>query len=283
MPPAAIALVVAAAFCHAGWNLAAKRAGDGGPALLWLSTVVSALLYAPALFFVRPSFTLAAVAVIFCSAVLHLGYFVLLQRGYRVGDLSVVYPLARGTGPLLSVGVAVLVLHERPGWLALGGAVAVVAGILILSSGPGTGDRAKRRTGFAYGLLVGVFIAGYTLFDAHAVGPLAVAPLFYEWGSNVFRLLFLSPYAARNPGKVGDVWRRYRKEVLVIGALSPLAYILVLFAYRMAPVSLVAPARELSIVVGSVFGWLLLREPNPVRRLLGAAVVLGGVVALASA
>ncbi|WP_412540995.1 EamA family transporter [Longispora sp. K20-0274] len=282
MPPAAIALVVAAAFCHAGWNLAAKRAGDGGPALLWLSTAISSVLYAPALFFVRPSFTWAALGVILCSSVVHLGYFLLLQRGYKVGDLSVVYPLARGTGPLLSVGVAVLVLGERPGWLALAGGLTVVVGILIVSGGPGTGDKARRRKGLAYGLVVGVFIAGYTVFDAHAVGPLAIAPLFFDWGNNLCRLVFLSPYAARNPGKVRAVWHRYRKEVFVIAALSPLAYILVLFAYTMAPVSLVAPARELSIVVGSVFGWLLLREPNPLRRLLGAAVVLGGVVALAA-
>ncbi|WP_018349592.1 EamA family transporter [Longispora albida] len=279
MPPAAIALVVAAAFCHAGWNLAAKRAGTAGPGLLWLSTVVSTVLYAPLLFFVDIKLNWAVAGVILASSVIHLAYFVVLQRGYAVGDLSVVYPLARGTGPLLSVVVAVVVLGERPGWFALAGAGAVVAGILIVS----WSGKNVNVASLGYGVATGVLIAGYTIFDAQAVGPLAIAPLFFDWASNLVRMVYLTPYTVRNKQKVREVWRAHKREVLVIAGLSPLAYILVLYAYRYAPVSLVAPARELSIVVGSVLGWLLLREPNPVRRLLGAAVVLGGVVVLAAA
>jgi drug/metabolite transporter (DMT)-like permease len=282
MSPTALTLVVAAAFCHAGWNLAAKRAGTSGPVLLWLSTVVTTVLYLPIVLLLRQQVTWLAVGLIVVSAVLHLGYFLLLQRGYAIGDLSVVYPLARGTGPLLSVAVAVLLLGERPGWLALAGAAAVIGGILIVSGGGLGSAKQHHRKSLAYGLATGTLIAAYTVFDAHAVGALAITPVLFDWGNNAARMLLLAPYAARNRDRVRQVWRVHRRETIVIGVLSPLAYVLVLFAYTMAPISLVAPARELSIVVGSLFGWLLLREPNPARRLLGAVVVLGGVVALAS-
>lgn len=282
MSPAALTLVVVAAFCHAGWNLAAKRAGTGGPPLLWLSTVVTTVLYLPVVILLRPRISWLTVGLIMISAVVHLGYFLLLQRGYATGDLSVVYPLARGTGPLLSVVVAVLLLGERPGWLALAGAATVIGGILIVSGGGLGGGRLRHRESLAYGLGAGALIAAYTVFDAHAVGALAVSPLLFDWGNSAARMVLLTPHAVRKRDRVRQVWRAHRREAIVIGVLSPLAYILVLFAYTMAPISLVAPARELSIVIGSLCGWLLLREPNPARRLLGAVVVLGGVVTLAS-
>jgi drug/metabolite transporter (DMT)-like permease len=282
MSRTALLLIVAAAFCHAGWNLAAKRAGSSGPALLWLSTVVTTVLYLPVVLLLRPPVTWLAVAMIVASAVIHLGYFLLLQRGYAVGDLSVVYPIARGTGPLLSVATAVLLLGERPGWLALAGAATVVGGILIVSgSGLGTAQ-AHRYRSVAYGLATGTLIATYTIFDAHAVGALAIAPVLFDSGNNAARMVLLTPYVLRNRDRARHIWRVHRSETIAIGVLSPLAYLLVLFAYTLAPVSLVAPARELSIVVGSMFGWLLLHEPNPKRRLLGAVIVLAGVVTLAS-
>jgi drug/metabolite transporter (DMT)-like permease len=135
MPPAAFALILAAAVAHAGWNLAAKRAQHSGPALLWWSNAVSVALYAPLAWIFRQALTPTLVAVVATSSMIHLGYFVLLQRGYATGDLSVVYPLARGTGPLLSVTIAVLFLHERPGLPALLGAATVIGGIAVITAG----------------------------------------------------------------------------------------------------------------------------------------------------
>lgn len=292
----AIALVVTAAVIHAGWNLAAKRASTGGPSLVWLSTVAGTVGYAPLaigiLIWTRPAFTIDFTTAIVVSGVLHVCYFLLLQRGYAVGDLSVVYPLARGTGPLLSVVFAVLVLAERPGPLGLVGAAAVVVGILIVSSGsqsasdPVAGAPARpvrqRLGGVGYGLATGVVIASYTVWDARAVGLLAISPVIYDWGNGVVRAAVLTPYVHRRWSRVVEVWRANRREVLIIGLLAPLSYILVLVAFTMAPVSLVAPSRELSIVIATLFGWLLLREPQPGLRLAGAIVVLGGVVAIAA-
>ncbi len=289
MSPVALALVLGAAVAHATWNLAAKRAGRGGTAFVWLSSATGVVVWAPlglgVLVLTRARFDLVAVLVTVVSASIHVGYFVLLQRGYRAGDLSVVYPLARGTGPLLSVTLAVLVFAERPGWLALAGAAAVVAGIFVVGLGRPAGTPTGHRlaAGVGYGVATGVMIAMYTLWDAHAVTALALSPIVYDWGNELFRTALLTPYAARRFDRVREIWRAHRLEVIVVGVLSPLAYILVLIAYTMADVSLVAPARESSIVIGTLFGWLLLHESQPGRRLFGALIVVAGIAALAAA
>lgn len=286
MDPLALLLVGAAAILHALWNLAAKRAADGGPVFVWLNTVTSIVIYLPLVTVLivvyPPRWSWLLLVAILVTGVLHAGYSVVLQRGYKHGDLSVVYPLARGTGPALSVGFAILFLGERPGLVGVLGAIGVVAGILVIGLGKAaTGS--KLSAGIGYGLLTGVFIASYTVWDAWAVGPLAISPILYDWGNNVVRGLILTPYALRRRFEIRRVWNQHRSSVLTVATIAPAAYILVLFAYRFAPVSLVAPARELSIVIGSVFAWLLLREPQAGRRIAGAVIVLLGVAALAVA
>jgi drug/metabolite transporter (DMT)-like permease len=283
MDPVAVALVVAAALAHAGWNLCAKRVPDGGALFVWLYGTATALLGVPLVVLSvlvlgqRPSPVWALALGV--SGLLHLTYFVLLQRGYAVGDLSVVYPLARGSGPLLAVLAAVLLLGERPGVLALAGAGAVVAGILVIG-GLGRGSVGS-SSGALYGLATGALIAGYTLWDAHAVTVLDVPPPVLLIGSALCESTLLGPLALARRARVARLWRAHRWMVLAVAVLSPLAYILVLFAMRLAPVSLVAPARELSIVFGSLAAWLVLGEPDPRRRLTGAVVVVAGVAAIA--
>ena len=286
MHPVAILLVLCAAVCHAVWNLYAKRASDGGVVFIWLNALVSTVVYLPvgvsALILSPPEWTLWVPIALVGSALIHLGYFALLQRGYRHGDLTVVYPLARGTGPALSVLLAMFFFGERPGPIGLLGAAGVVGGILIIGFSQKRGG-GKVAAGVLYGVATGLVIATYPVFDAWAVGPLAISPFIFDWTSNVVRVSTLSPYVLRRRDEIRRVWREHRVPVLVVGCLAPLAYILVLFAYRYAEVSLVAPARELSIVIGSLLGWLLLREQGASRRIAGAIVVLGGVIALALA
>ncbi|MEU8123765.1 DMT family transporter [Spirillospora sp. NPDC049024] len=286
----ALSLVLAAAVVHAFWNFSAKRVGDGGAPFVFLYYTVGAVVFAPAaaVFLVlspqRPEWTwlLAALG----TALLHVAYGIVLQRGYAVGDLSVVYPLARGTGPLLSVLAAVLFLGEDPGAAGLAGALLVIAGVLVVSSGGPAADGAspaRRRAGVFYGVLTGVVIAGYTLWDAHSVTGLGVPPLVYFGAGTLVQSLLLAPHALRNRTRVARLWRDHRREALTIGLLSPVAYLLVLFALRMAPVSLVAPARELSIVLGGLAAWRVLGEAHAVRRLAGSVVVLAGIAAIAMA
>jgi drug/metabolite transporter (DMT)-like permease len=284
MNPIAVILVVTAAFAHAGWNLCAKRVPDGGAVFVWLYGSVAATLCVPiavvTILVLHERPTPVWPLAIGVSGLLHLAYFVLLQRGYAVGDLSVVYPLARGSGPLLAVLAAVVLLGERPGVLPLVGASAVIAGILVIG-GLGTTGLA-RSAGVLYALATGALIAGYTLWDAHAVTSLGVPPPVLLVGSVLCESAVLTPLAIARRPRVAELWRAHRPAVFAIAVLSPLAYVLVLFALRLAPVSLVAPARELSIVFGGLAAWLVLGESHPGRRLAGAVVVLAGVAAIAA-
>jgi drug/metabolite transporter (DMT)-like permease len=165
MSLAVLSLVLAAAFAHAGWNFLAKGA-EGGAAFVWLSATAGTLIYLPVVAIAVASssgqFRLEALALMAGSGVLHSVYFVLLQRGYATGDLSLVYPLARGTGPLLSGAAAIAFLGERPSALALAGALTIVAAVLSFVVRPG--DSLGRSTGAAIGFAVGtgVAIEGYT-------------------------------------------------------------------------------------------------------------------------
>ncbi len=283
-------LIAGAALAHAVWNIAMKRAGTSGTpfiaATLLVGVVALAPLGVPALVASPPTAAVFAPLVL-GSAALQLAYFLLLQRGYRLADVGVVYPLARGTGPLLSVVGAVLLLGERPGPVVLAGAGLVVAGVVVIGLAgsrsplvePDAG--ARRWRGIRYGAAVGVVIAGYTLWDAAAVTRAELEPVGYYWASMVVQLAVLLPLALRERGALARVVRGHPVAVALVAILSPLAYVAVLAAYTFAPVSIVAPAREVSVVLIALAGWLLLREPHPLRRLLGSVVVLAGIALLA--
>ncbi len=215
------------------------------------------------------------------SAALNVAYFIFLQRGYRAGDLSVVYPLARGTGPVLATIAAILLFGERPTPLAIAGAVAIAIGVFVLTGDP----RRLRERGVgaavAYALLTGVTIAAYTLWDKRGVGVLLIPPILYEWGSNVFRSLILAPLAIPRWPEVKAEWIANRSAVVAVAALSPLAYMLVLTALAISPVSYVAPAREIGILLGVLMGARSLAEADIGRRSIAAALMVGGVIALA--
>lgn len=284
MTPAALGLVLGAAFIHATWNLLAKRVG-GGPAFVWLFGSVSSLLYAPlaaaVVFIVRPHIGAVQLLFIAGTAVLHLVYFLMLQGGYRFGDLSLVYPLARGTGPMLSSAAAILFFGERPTPIAIAGTVLVGAGIFLLAGNPAAlrGAGARRAVGFA--VLTGATIAAYTLWDKRAVSVLGIPPLLLDWGSNLGRTLLVAPVAFARFDAVRAVWRTHRREVILVALLTPMAYILVLTALVFTPVSYVAPAREISILVGTAMGARLLAEGDVRRRMFAAGAMVLGVTALA--
>jgi drug/metabolite transporter (DMT)-like permease len=257
-----------------------------GPTFVWLSVVATSLLLLPvavvAVLLDPPSWPDLAFAVV-AAGFLHVGYFLTLQAGYRDGDVSVVYPLARGTGPLLSVLLAIPLLGESPTVLGLLGAAAVVVGVVVIGLAGGRANWASARAGVLWGLLVGVFIAAYTLWDARAVTVLALSPILLHAGTNVVEAVLLAPVAVRRWSAVRATLRAHWREVLVVAVLSPTAYLCILFALQLAPVAVVAPAREISVVFVGLAGWLLFKEPHPGQRLTGAVVVLGGIALLAVA
>lgn len=291
-------LIAGAAIAHATWNIAMKRAGTSGTAFIAATLVVGVVALAPigvTALVLEPPTAAAFVPLVLGSAALQLAYFLLLQRGYRLADVGVVYPLARGTGPLLSVIGAVLLLAERPGPVVLAGAALVVAGVVVIGlagarpgraaaddAASGHADASARRwRGIRYGAAVGVVIAAYTLWDAAAVTRAELEPVGYYWASMVVQLAVLLLLARRERGALARTAREHPVAVVLVGVLSPLAYVAVLAAYTLAPVSVVAPAREVSVVLIALAGWLLLREPHPLRRLLGSIIVLAGIALLA--
>ncbi|MGC4110606.1 MAG: DMT family transporter [Nocardioides sp.] len=282
MSSTALALVLVAAVLHATWNLAVKGVrGDGDRvAFVWVYILASCALWVPIgvvwILVAGDHPTWSWVVGPLVSALLHIVYQLVLQRGYAEGDLNLVYPLARGAGPMLTFVVAVTVLGQHPSAAEVAGVLSVVAGVLLISFG---GRAVHARAGVAWGLATGATIAAYTLWDNRSVNDLHVPPVPYFVLGLVLQLPFLALVLARrtDPTPVREVWVRGRSAALVVAACSPLAYILVLRAMQLAPVALVAAGREASIVVGAVFGWLVLREHRPARRLVGAVVVLAGI------
>jgi drug/metabolite transporter (DMT)-like permease len=279
----ALCLVLLAALTHASWNIYAKVAAESRH-FVWLFSAGSVLIYGPVvvavLYVERPMFEARHWLALAATSVLHLLYSLSLQTGYRHSDLSVVYPIARGTGPLLSFIGAGLLLGEVPTAQSVIGLLLIVGGILLVAGIVGHHKRAP-RVGVFYGLLTGALISAYTLNDGWAVKVLLISPFLIDFTGNLFRMVVLAPRAFRDRARVALEARTYRKPVIIVSVLGPLGYILVLFAMRLAPVSHVAPARELSTLVGAWFGSRLLREDSGPWRITGAALIVAGVVSLA--
>ena len=280
----ALILILAAAFIHASWNLLNKRA-SGHVTFTWLVAVLSAIFYTPlalgVIFVTHLQIGVVELALMAGSAALHSAYFVLLNQGYRVGDLSLVYPLARGTGPLLSTISAIFLLGERPSALAVAGALLIICGVVVITGSPKSLRGSEVKTAVLYAAVTGLFIAAYTLWDKQAVSRFAVPPLILDWGSNLGRTVLLTSLPARYPRETRVEWREHRFEAIGVAVLAPLSYILVLTAMQFTPVSYVAPAREISILIGTAMGTRLLAEGEGRRRLAAASAMVLGVVALA--
>ncbi|MCZ8073434.1 MAG: EamA family transporter, partial [Paucibacter sp.] len=302
MSPLALALVLAAAVCHASWNLIAKRSGGGGNEFVLMSSILVGLVWAPVVAWTGIQGVAAwgwlEWVVLAVSAAVHVLYFRCLLHGYAVADLTVVYPLARGSGPLLSSVAAVFVLGESLSWLGAAGALSVVAGVFLIAGGPGllrqllgrgeAGALSKSRAfvrqrlhrGLFWGALTGVFIATYTVIDGYAVKVLLISPILVDYVGNVLRIPVMGPFALRDPARFKAVWRAQWKAALAIAVLGPTSYIMVLYAMQLAPLSHVAPAREVSMLFAALAGGSLLGEGDRWLRLLGAAAIALGVAGL---
>lgn len=300
MSPLAISLVLAAALIHASWNLLVKQAGGDVRFALMTSTAV-AVFWAPVgLWFSWQEvhgYGVLQWGLIVASGAVHVVYYVLLLRGYRSGDLSVVYPLARGSGPLLTAAVASILLGESLGALGWAGVAAVVGGIVLIAGGRRLWrtlratdvslDYARLRAGVGYGLATGVFIAGYSVIDGYAVKRAGISPIAIDYLGTIVRVpltaLWIAALALREPMPLASYWRPMLRPALIVAAISPVAYVMVLYAVTLAPLSQVAPAREVSMLFAALLGGTLLREKDMVWRVLGAGLIASGVIALALA
>lgn len=289
MTLASLFLVVLASFFHAGWNLLAKRAASVGPVFVFAYNLIACVAYAPWVLYLlaqgRIIWTLAGIGFVLLSGVIHLAYSLCLQRGYQVADLSVVYPIARGTGPMLSSIGAFLILGETPTGTGLLGLALVVAGLLLIATQGRLAafTRPGGQAGLRWGTATGGLIAGYTVVDAYAVKTLGIAPVVLDWFSNLLRFFLLLPLVLTNPRRAIESMRGHWWTAVGVGLLSPLSYILVLAALTGgAPLSLVAPMREMSMMLGALMGMLILREKVGPWRLVGCGVLIVGVILLSA-
>jgi drug/metabolite transporter (DMT)-like permease len=206
----------------------------------------------------------------------------ILQDGYDRAELGVVYPVARGTAPMLTMLFAVLLRGERVSAVAVLGALLIVTGILVVTGNPfGSGSR-RPLQGVSWGTATGAAIASYTLWDSYSVTSWHLTPVSYYAGTLLLQSVFLTPIALRRRHRISAALRADAVPILIVAVFSPLAYLLVLTAMQTAPVALVAPLRESSIVVGALLAYWLFRENHLARRIVGAVVVLVGIVAIGS-
>ena len=301
MSAAALMLIFVAALAHASWNLLSKQASAaGGAVFIWLVAVVATVAYAPvvagAVLLAHPHLTAMNWVFMAGTGALQAGYFLFLQSGYRIGDLSLVYPVGRGTGALLASLAGILVLGERPGPVAIAGIVAIIAGIVLIglparpgslppsappSPAPQSPAPQSRRRAIAFALATGAFIASYTLWDKYAVTTLRTPAIAQGYAAFPVMVAVLAPYARRSRERVSQVWQPFRLQVIGAAILSPLAYMLVLVALSFTAVSAIAPAREVSVLFGVLLGRRLLGEGGLPRKLAAAAAIVAGIVAVA--
>ena len=337
MTPAVLGLVLVASAAHALWNIAAKSVSGKGYAFVLAYHGLSAILLAPIAIWLLVSgaheISLSLLGAAALSAIFHIAYSVSLQSGYDHAPLGVVYPTARGVGPIITIIIAVLFLGERPTAPETIGAFVVVAGIAVVTvrprgagfggsregfgrsvgglgclgghRGPAAAAGGAARTvrgvlgtsrgvlssgvgrGLAWGGLIGVFIASYTLWDDFSVNHITDSPLLYFAVSEacVATMMALGitalPGGAARRADFGSILAEHKRALVTVAVLSPLAYLLVLFAMQQAPVSLVAPVRETSIIVGTLLAWWLFGEKNILMKLIGAVVVVAGIALIA--
>ena len=287
-----LGLVLIASVAHALWNLAAKSVTGKGYAFVLAYHGLSAILLIPVAIVIIASgaqplnWELVAAAAL--SAVFHIAYSVSLQSGYDHAPLGVVYPTARGTGPVITIIIAVAFLGERPTLAEVTGAFIVIAGIAVVTIRPRPGgdvpaSGARLRRGLAWGGLIGAFIAGYTLWDDFAVNRISESPLLYFAVSEACVGLLMAagiiglPGGAARRADFREILRGHKRALVTVAILSPLAYVLVLFAMQQAPVALVAPVRETSIIIGTLLAWWFFGEKNIGIKLAGALVVVTGI------
>jgi drug/metabolite transporter (DMT)-like permease len=284
MIAAAIALALTAAAIHGTWNVLVKVSGD--PLVAFERATFAAAFVATAailpawLLLGRPSLPPQAAAWCLLSATLETAYMWLLSTAYRRGELSAVYPIARGSAPLIAVVLALAVIGERLEPVQLAGVGLLLVGILTV-----TVSQARGRATLP-ALLTGVAIALYTSVDR--VGVRLTAPWLYGW--LLFTLMAVQlPLSIRIASRLRRApapdslrvpsWR----QSALIGAFMWAGYVLVLWALSLAPLAVVAPVRETAIVAVAVWGvWRLRERKGAVAKLFGAVVTLTGVALLAA-
>jgi len=280
----ALGIVLIAAFLHAIWNYLVKKSRNK-MTFIWWAILFSTILFFPMFIYYWPAVTISSVgwACIVATGILHAFYFWFMGGAYERGDLSLVYPLSRGSGPLFVPILAVILMHEQLSFLGVIGITLVIVGIYVIHLRFFSVQSflepiiAMRGSASLWALCTGGTIAGYSLVDK--IGVTIVYPPVYIYLMFVISLLLLSPYVlAKERLTLKKEWQINKVPILIVGFLDFFAYMMILFALRISKVSYVAAAREVSIVFSVFIGIMLLKEKNAPQKLAGAILITLGVI-----
>ena len=280
----ALGIVIVAALLHASWNYLAKKSWKK-IAFIWWSILIATILYFPMFIYFWPAVSISQVgwACIFATGILHAFYYWFVGGAYERGDLSLVYPLSRGSGLLFVPILAVLIMKEQLSIAGCLGIALIIAGIYIIHLQSFSIHSflepflALRGSGSLWALGTGGTIAGYSLVDK--VGISIVYPPVYIYLMFVITLLLLAPYVFTKVRlDLKTEWNIDKINILIVGFLDLFTYLMILFALQISKVSYVAAAREVSIVFSALIGIMLLQEKNAHPKLAGAVLISLGVV-----
>jgi drug/metabolite transporter (DMT)-like permease len=269
-------LVLTAALLHAFWNFAARKVA-GNLAVMWLGLSVASMLCLPLAIAFRPSMESikSAVPFMLATGVIHALYFGMLSKGYEKGEISLVYPMARGTGVVGTSLAAYILINEDISWLGAIGILAISSGIFAVGfQGLKSQEQFKPAV---LSLFIGCTIAGYSLVDKVGVGR--IHPVSYIFSMFFLAALFLTPSVALNHrARCVDALKNMKRYILLIGPGSMGTYLIILFAFQLGKVSYIVATREFSVVIGSALGILILRERLTWKKVFGISVITFGLI-----
>lgn len=280
----ALVLALIAAVIHAAWNLIIKQV-DERHLVSWWAILLSAAVTLP-LLLPDTKIPLQLWPYILGSALAEAVYYIALMHAYANVDFSLTYPIARGMAPALIALWAIVFIGERPHFIGMIGVGIILLGLFVIGAGHLVGKRQQAPIhfrGISLALFISLLISIYSVIDAVAVR--AISPFPYLMLVLGCGGLMLTPFILSRHGFRAALasWRKNFFPIISIAFMMPLAYVLVLQAYAMAPVGYIGAIREVSIVLAAVAGWRWLGEDFGKTRTIGAAFIFGGILVIAVA
>lgn len=269
-------LAITAGLLHAVWNFASKKT-KGNLSVLWLGQVFGVIIGLPlvSVILVSAKITLAAAPYILATGLIHAFYFYYLGKSYQYGEISTVYPLARGIGVAGTSILGFFLLGEQFPLTGIFGIGAVCSGILLLGfSGYHMGCN---PLALRFAIWVGLIISGYSIIDKAAVAT--VNPVVYIFSQAFLVVVILSPIIlGHHREELKDAWLSLKKYCAIVGIGSIGTYLLILFAFQQGPAGYIVAIRESSVAFGSLLGFVLLREPYTLKKGMGIVVITLGLL-----
>ncbi|MDH4209841.1 MAG: SMR family transporter [candidate division WOR-3 bacterium] len=261
---------------HASWNFLTKRV-SGNLSVLYIGISAMCVLLLPFVLLLWESAPLSpsAYPFVIATGAIHALYFFALSQAYKYGNISVVYPVARGFGVIGTAIVAIAALNESVSFLGLCGIISTGFGIFVIGASVGRG--VESRKGLWFAVLVGFTMIGYSIVDKSAMA--LVSPVIYIFWLFLLSMILLTPYMliARRR-ELSAAWKEHKRYGIIIGLGATAGYLLILSVFRTAQVSYVVAVRELSVVLGSLLGVVYLHESLSTRKLIGILMVVAGLV-----